>query len=88
MTFSRRHPERHRTDRIGWVARRRARRNDGIVSTASLVVGVAAASASQGQHFGDRRRGACGGAMSMARWRVCLSPSQADTEKRTSRESA
>jgi VIT1/CCC1 family predicted Fe2+/Mn2+ transporter len=37
------HPERHRTTRIGWLRAAVLGANDGIVSTASLVVGVAAA---------------------------------------------
>ena len=43
---SRRHTEGHRTERIGWLRAAVLGANDGIVSTASLVVGVAAASAS------------------------------------------
>jgi vacuolar iron transporter family protein len=42
----RRHAERHRTDRIGWLRAAVLGANDGIVSTASLIVGVAAAGAS------------------------------------------
>ena len=41
-------PERHRSDRIDWMRAAVLGANDGIVSTASLVVGVAAAAASQG----------------------------------------
>ena len=44
--MARRHTERHRTDRIGWLRAAVLGANDGIVSTASLLVGVAAASAS------------------------------------------
>jgi vacuolar iron transporter family protein len=40
-----RHPEQHRTDRIGWLRAAVLGANDGIVSTASLVVGIAAADA-------------------------------------------
>ncbi len=43
-----RHSERHRTDRIGWLRAAVLGANDGIVSTASLVLGVAAANATHG----------------------------------------
>jgi VIT1/CCC1 family predicted Fe2+/Mn2+ transporter len=43
-----RHQERHRTERIGWLRAAVPGANDGIVSTASLVVGVAASNASSG----------------------------------------
>ncbi|RYF30394.1 MAG: VIT family protein, partial [Comamonadaceae bacterium] len=43
---ARAHPERHRTEHIGWLRAAVLGANDGIVSTASLVVGVAAAHAS------------------------------------------
>ena len=39
------HPERHRTEHIGWLRAAVLGANDGIVSTASLVVGVAASNA-------------------------------------------
>ena len=39
------HPEKHRTDRVGWLRAAVLGANDGIVSTASLLVGVAAANA-------------------------------------------
>ena len=42
------HPEQHRTERIGWLRAAVLGANDGIVSTASLVVGVAAAGAGHG----------------------------------------
>jgi VIT1/CCC1 family predicted Fe2+/Mn2+ transporter len=45
-TWAVRHSERHRTDRIGWLRAAVLGANDGIVSTASLVLGVAAAIAS------------------------------------------
>ncbi|MDO8341107.1 MAG: VIT1/CCC1 transporter family protein, partial [Candidatus Woesebacteria bacterium] len=46
MRAVRRHVERHRADRVGWLRAAVLGANDGIVSTASLIVGVAAASAS------------------------------------------
>ena len=45
----RNHTERHRTDRIGWLRAAVLGANDGLVSTASLVVGVAAAQAGHGE---------------------------------------
>ena len=58
-TMAIRHMERHRTDRIGWLRAAVLGANDGIVSTASLVLGVAAANATHEQRDGrgDRRPG-------------------------------
>jgi VIT1/CCC1 family predicted Fe2+/Mn2+ transporter len=78
---SRRHAERHRTDRIGWLRAAVLGANDGIVSTASLVVGVAAASASQGNIMLTGVAGLVAGAMSMAAGEYVSVHSQADTEK-------
>lgn len=75
------HWERHRTDRIGWLRAAVLGANDGIVSTASLVVGVAAAHAS---HAGIMVAGIAGlvaGAMSMAAGEYVSVHSQADSEK-------
>ncbi len=47
MTRLRSHEEKHRVERIGWLRAAVLGANDGIVSTASLIVGVAAAAASQ-----------------------------------------
>ena len=80
MTSSRRHAERHRTDRIGWLRAAVLGANDGIVSTASLVVGVAAASASQGNILLTGVAGLVAGAMSMAAGEYVSVHSQADTE--------
>lgn len=80
MTPSRRHLERHRTDRVGWLRAAVLGANDGIVSTASLLMGVAAASAS---HSGILMTGVAGlvaGAMSMAAGEYVSVHSQADTE--------
>jgi VIT1/CCC1 family predicted Fe2+/Mn2+ transporter len=77
----RRHTERHRTDRIGWLRAAVLGANDGIVSTASLVVGVAAASASQSSILLTGVAGLVAGAMSMAAGEYVSVHSQADTEK-------
>jgi vacuolar iron transporter family protein len=81
MPFSRRHDERHRTDRIGWLRAAVLGANDGIVSTASLVVGVAAASASHASIVMTGVAGLVAGAMSMAAGEYVSVHSQADTEK-------
>ena len=75
------HPERHRTDRIGWLRAAVLGANDGIVSTASLVVGVAAAGASQHHILVTGVAGLVAGAMSMAAGEYVSVHSQADTEK-------
>jgi vacuolar iron transporter family protein len=75
-----RHIERHRTDRIGWLRAAVLGANDGIVSTASLMVGVAAASASQGSILLTGVAGLVAGAMSMAAGEYVSVHSQADTE--------
>lgn len=77
---SRHHRERHRTDRIGWLRAAVLGANDGIVSTASLVVGVAAASASHGAILLTGVAGLVAGAMSMAAGEYVSVHSQADTE--------
>jgi len=76
-----RHTERHRTDRIGWLRAAVLGANDGIVSTASLVVGVAAASASHGDILVTGVAGLVAGAMSMAAGEYVSVHSQADTEQ-------
>jgi vacuolar iron transporter family protein len=80
MISLRRHAERHRTDRIGWLRAAVLGANDGIVSTASLVVGVAAASASHGNILITGVAGLVAGAMSMAAGEYVSVHSQADTE--------
>ena len=75
-----RHSERHRTGSIGWLRAAVLGANDGIVSTASLVLGVAAA---QGGHSGVVVAGVAGlvaGAMSMAAGEYVSVRSQADSE--------
>ncbi|MGZ8136753.1 MAG: VIT1/CCC1 transporter family protein [Methylococcaceae bacterium] len=76
-----RHPERHRTERIGWLRAAVLGANDGIVSTASLIVGVAAAHASQSEVLVAGVAGLVAGAMSMAAGEYVSVSSQADTEK-------
>lgn len=75
------HPERHRTDRIGWLRAAVLGANDGIVSTASLLVGVAAAHATHGSILVTGVAGLVAGAMSMAAGEYVSVHSQADTEK-------
>lgn len=80
MAFHRRHTERHRTDRVGWLRAAVLGANDGIVSTASLVLGVAAASASHASILLTGVAGLVAGAMSMAAGEYVSVHSQADTE--------
>lgn len=75
------HPEWHRTDRIGWLRAAVLGANDGIVSTASLVVGVAAASSDRTQIMVAGVAGMVAGAMSMAAGEYVSVSSQADTEQ-------
>lgn len=81
MKILHRHAERHRTDRIGWLRAAVLGANDGIVSTASLVVGVAAAGSSQSAILVAGVAGLMAGAMSMAAGEYVSVHSQADTEK-------
>jgi len=76
-----RHTERHKTHRIGWLRAAVLGANDGIVSTASLVVGVAAASASHSSILLTGVAGLVAGAMSMAAGEYVSVHSQADTEE-------
>jgi len=76
-----RHLERHYAERIGWLRAAVLGANDGIVSTASLVVGVAAASAARGDVLIAGMAGLVAGAMSMAAGEYVSVSSQADTEK-------
>jgi VIT1/CCC1 family predicted Fe2+/Mn2+ transporter len=74
------HRERHRTARIGWLRAAVLGANDGIVSTASLVLGVAAAQAARGEVLVAGVAGLVAGAMSMAAGEYVSVSSQADTE--------
>lgn len=76
-----RHIERHRTDRIGWLRAAVLGANDGLVSTASLVLGVAAAGASPKSILIAGVAGLVAGAMSMAAGEYVSVSSQADTER-------
>ena len=76
-----RHLERHRTDRIGWLRAAVLGANDGIVSTASLVLGVVAAGATPQAVLVAGVAGLMAGAMSMAAGEYVSVHSQADTEK-------
>lgn len=84
-----RHTERHRSDRIGWLRAAVLGANDGIVSTASLLVGMAAANASHDTLLVTGVAGLVAGAMSMAAGEYVSVHSQADTERADlARESA
>ena len=76
-----RHDENHRTHRIGWLRAAVLGANDGIVSTASLIVGVAAADASHGNILVTGIAGLVAGAMSMAAGEYVSVSSQSDTEQ-------
>jgi len=75
-----RHPEKHRTDRIGWLRASVLGANDGIVSTASLIVGVATAETTRGNILIAGVAGLVAGAMSMAAGEYVSVSSQSDTE--------
>jgi vacuolar iron transporter family protein len=76
-----RHIEKHRTHRIGWLRAAVLGANDGIVSTASLVIGVAAAGASSKSIVIAGVAGLVAGAMAMAAGEYVSVSSQADTER-------
>ncbi len=75
------HTEQHRTQRIGWLRAAVLGANDGIVSTASLIVGVAAAEASRSSVLVAGVAGLVAGAMSMAAGEYVSVSSQSDTER-------
>ena len=75
------HGEQHRTHRIGWLRAAVLGANDGILSTASLLVGVAASHAPRGTVLIAGVAGLVAGAMSMAAGEYVSVSSQADTEK-------
>jgi VIT1/CCC1 family predicted Fe2+/Mn2+ transporter len=75
-----RHPEKHRAERIGWLRAAVLGANDGIVSTASLILGIAAAHASERAIVTAGIAGLVAGAMSMAAGEYVSVHSQADTE--------
>ena len=76
----RRHKERHRAERVGWLRAAVLGANDGIVSTASLVLGVAAAHGTPTNALVAGVAGLASGAMAMAAEYVSVH-SQADTEQ-------
>jgi VIT1/CCC1 family predicted Fe2+/Mn2+ transporter len=76
-----RHKERHRTDSIGWLRAAVLGANDGIVSTASLIIGVAAANATHDSVMVAGVAGLVAGAMSMAAGEYVSVRSQADSEQ-------
>jgi vacuolar iron transporter family protein len=75
------HIERHYAERIGWLRAAVLGANDGIVSTASLILGVAAASTTRNAVLIAGVAGMVAGAMSMAAGEYVSVSSQADTEK-------
>jgi VIT1/CCC1 family predicted Fe2+/Mn2+ transporter len=75
------HAERHFTQRIGWLRAAVLGANDGIVSTAALVVGVAAAESGRSSVLVAGLAGLVAGAMSMAAGEYVSVSSQADTER-------
>jgi len=75
-----RQAEKHRTERIGWLRAAVLGANDGIVSTASLVVGIAAATANRHETLLAGVAGLVAGALSMAAGEYVSVSSQADTE--------
>lgn len=75
------HVERHRTHRSGWLRAAVLGANDGIVSTASLVLGVAAAGTDSQAVFVAGVAGLVAGAMSMAAGEYVSVSSQSDTER-------
>lgn len=77
----RRHPETHRTDRVGWLRAAVLGANDGIISIAGLVVGVAASGAAPAAVLTSGIAGIVAGAMSMAAGEYVSVQSQADTER-------
>ncbi|MBP0466540.1 VIT family protein [Roseomonas sp. PWR1] len=81
MSRLRVHPERHLVDRIGWLRAAVLGANDGIVSTASLIVGVAAAAAARSDVLIAGIAGLVAGAMSMAAGEYVSVSSQSDTEQ-------
>jgi VIT1/CCC1 family predicted Fe2+/Mn2+ transporter len=76
-----RHREHHLVERIGWLRAAVLGANDGLVSTASLIVGVAAAAAAKGDILLAGTAGLVAGAMSMAAGEYVSVSSQSDTER-------
>ena len=81
MSRIRQHRENHFVGRIGWLRAAVLGANDGIISTASLIVGVAAAAATQSDILIAGVAGLVAGAMSMAAGEYVSVSSQSDTEQ-------
>ena len=81
MSRLRLHAESHLVSRIGWLRAAVLGANDGIVSTASLIVGVAAAAVTQNDVLIAGVAGLVAGAMSMAAGEYVSVSSQSDTEQ-------
>ncbi len=81
MSRLRAHPENHLVERIGWLRAAVMGANDGIVSTASLIVGVAAAASKPSDVLVAGVAGLVAGAMSMAAGEYVSVSSQSDTEQ-------
>src|SRR5688572_30112527 len=75
------HRERHRADRVGWLRAAVLGANDGIVSTASLILGVAAAASAKSSVLIAGLAGLVAGALSMAAGEYVSVYSQKDAEK-------
>ena len=78
--MSRIHKESHLVERIGWLRAAVLGANDGIISTASLILGVASAASSQNQALVAGVAGLVAGTMSMAAGEYVSVSSQSDTE--------
>lgn len=76
-----RHPEKHRTESIGWLRAAVLGANDGLISTSSLIVGVAAAQHARAPIILAGCAGVAAGALSMAAGEYVSVSSQADTEQ-------
>jgi VIT1/CCC1 family predicted Fe2+/Mn2+ transporter len=81
LPFRRQHPERHRFRRAGWLRAAILGADDGIVSTASIMIGVAAASGSRASIIVAGSAGLVAGAMSMAAGEYVSVSAQRDTER-------
>ena len=81
MSRPRVHPEQHLVNRIGWLRAAVLGANDGILSIASLIIGVAAAAATQSSVLIAGVAGLVAGAMSMAAGEYVSVSSQSDTER-------
>jgi VIT1/CCC1 family predicted Fe2+/Mn2+ transporter len=81
MSSRSRHPERHRNERVGWLRAAVLGANDGIVSTACLMLGVAAANVARHELLIAGAAALVAGAMSMAAGEYVSVSSQSDTEQ-------